>query len=450
MKNSFKILSAAAVFALLAGCSDYLTGGDLSNDPNRPVSATNGQLFVGLQANIFGIFGGDPARTTGIWAQQFTGAQSQYLSNIQAYQITEANTNGLQTTFYGGGGLVDDRKLEAGALAAKDTAFLGVAQLYEAMLMGTAADLFGDIVYSQALGPANPTLDNQLDVYDALQTLLSTAIVNMQKAGTGTNFGPQASDLVYGGDVSKYVTLAHTLKARFYMHTAEVRPGAYAQALAEAAQGIKADSGNYVGAFFDASGNQNLWYQFEIIQGRTGYVIPDSNFIALLASRGDPRRAQYFNAAGTDLSAARLSPSFKQPFVTYDENTLIWAEAAYRTGNIPLALAKLTEERANHGLTTAATLTGNALLTEILTEKYIADFQLGNEAFNDYQRTCFPNLPRTGVAGAVMPGRYYYDASERQTDTNIPEVGTAPNTLKNRDNPKNATADGVGGACLAQ
>lgn len=449
MKTSLKILSAAVVLGALVGCHDYLTGGDLSNDPNRPVSATNGQLLVGIQANIFGILGGDPARSTGIFAQQFTGGQSQYLSNIQSYQITEDNTNGLYASLYGGGGLVDIRKLEAGAIAAQDTVFLGVAQVYEGLLMGTGADLFGDVVYTQALaGTPNPVLDPQLAVYDSVQVVLSRAIANLQKTG-GTNFGPGASDLVYGGDASQFIALAHTLKARFYMHTAEVRPAAYASALTEAQQGISSDAGNYTGAYFDASSQQNLWYQFEVIAGRSGYVIPNTNFVNLLESRSDPRRLTYFNAAGTDLSAGRLAPDFAQPFVTHDENTLIWAEAAYRTDDEVTALAKLNEERANHGLGAEA-VAGTALLREILTEEYIVDFQLGEEAFNLYNRTCFPNLVPTGVAGGPIPGRFYYDASERQTDTNIPEPGTAPNTLKNADNPANATSDGTGLACLGQ
>jgi starch-binding outer membrane protein, SusD/RagB family len=450
MKNSLKLLTAVAAAAALAGCSDYLTGGDLSNDPNRPVSATNGQLLVGVEANTFGLLGGDPNRTSGIFAQQFTGAQSQYLSNIQSYQITEQNTNDFDSGLYGGGGLVDVRKIEAGALAVKDTAFYGLAQFYEGLLMGTGADLFGDIVYSQALtGTPNPALDNQLAVYDSVQAVLSRAIVNMQKTG-GTNFGPADKDLVFGGDLTKYVAVAHTLKARFYMHAAEVKPGNYALALAEAKLGIKSNGGNYTGAFFDASGQQNFFYQFEVIQGRTGYVIPNANFVSLLESRNDPRRAQYFNADASDLSDTRLAPDFRQPFITYDENTLIWAEAAYRTGDQVTALAKLNEERANNGLPAEVGLVGNALLTEILTEKYIVDFQLGEEAMNDYNRTCFPNLVPTGVAGGPIPARYYYGSTMRQTDTSIPQPGTAPNTLKNRDNPANATADGVGGVCLGQ
>jgi starch-binding outer membrane protein, SusD/RagB family len=450
MKNTFRILSAAAALGALGalvGCHDYLTGGDLSNDPNRPVIASNGNLLVGIETTLWGLVGGDPARTTGIFAQQFTGAGSQYQANVETYQLTEDNTNGSFTSIYAGGGLVDIKKLEAGAIAAKDTVFLGVAQVYEGFVMGTAADLFGDVPYSEALaGTPNPKLDDQLAVYDSVQKVLSAAIVNLGKTQLP---GLADADIEYGGDQDAYIALAHTLKARFYMHTAEVRPEAYAQALAEAKQGIMSDDGNFVGRFNNSSGQQNFYYQFEVTAGRSGYVIPNAGFIALLESRSDPRRAEYFNAKGTDLSAIRKAADFQQPYVTYDENTLIWAEAAYRTGDVPTALAKLNEERANHGLP-AEVVAGQALLREILTEAYISDFQLGLEAFNLYNRTCFPNLVSTGSNGEAIPGRLYYDSHERQTNTSIPQPGTDPNTLRNRDNPPNATSDGTGAACLGQ
>jgi hypothetical protein len=135
--------------------------------------------------------------------------------------------------------------------------------------------------------------------------------------------------------------------------------------------------------------------------------------------------------------------------VTYDENTHIWAEAAYRTNDPITALAKLNEARRNNGLADTV-VAGQALLREILTQKYIADFQLGEEAFNDYNRTCFPNLVPTGAVPGPIPARFYYDASERQTDTSIPSPGQGVNRLKNRDNPPNAVSDGTGQACLGQ
>ena len=450
MTTSYTRLTLAFALCALCACQgDYLTGGELSNDPNRPTAATNRQFFVGIQANLWSIWGGDPSRSTGIFAQQFTGAQSQYQSNIQSYQITEDNTNGLHSALYAGGGLVDIRKLEAGTAAIFDTLGLGFAQVLEGALMGTGADLFGDLVYNEALtGTPNPPLDDQLQVYDTVQAVLSRGIANLARRG-GTNVGPGTADLTYGGDPAQWTAFAHTLKARFYMHTAEVRPAAYAAALAEARQGIASNADNYVGTFFDASGQQNLWYQFEITAGRHGYVIPNADFISLLESRADPRRALYFNAAGDDLSAARLRPDFAQPFVTYDENTLIWAEAAYRTNDPITALAKLNEARRNNGLADTV-VAGQALLREILTQKYIADFQLGEEAFNDYNRTCFPNLVPTGAVPGPIPARFYYDASERQTDTSIPSPGQGVNRLKNRDNPPNAVSDGTGQACLGQ
>jgi starch-binding outer membrane protein, SusD/RagB family len=317
----------------------------------------------------------------------------------------------------------------------------------EAITMGTGADLFGNLVYSEALsGVANPKLDDQLVVYDSVQKVLTAAIANMATTDV-TNSPPSAADLVYFGDTNLWTELAHTLKARFYMHTAEQRAGAYAQALAEAKLGISSDGGNYFGAFTSNAAEQNFYYQFEIPAGRTGYLIADPQFVSLLQTRGDPRRADYFNAAGTRLSAARLAPDFQQPFVTYDENTLIWAEAAYRTGDQVTALTKLNEERANHGLAAEA-VAGQALLNEILTEKYIADFQLGHEAWNDFKRTCTPNFAPTQT-GQKMPGRMYYDPNERLTNTNIPPAGQGFNGARNPDDPPNAVSDGTGQVCLA-
>src|SRR5690348_18453014 len=103
MKTSTKILCAAVALGALAGCNDYLTGGDLTNDPNRPVAASLGNLLVGIETNIWGLVGGDPARTTGILAQQFTGAGSPYQAHIATYQLTEANTNGAHARDHGGG-----------------------------------------------------------------------------------------------------------------------------------------------------------------------------------------------------------------------------------------------------------------------------------------------------------------------------------------------------------
>jgi hypothetical protein len=451
-------LAAIAVLSCALGvtaCSgDFLTGGELSSDPNRPTIASTDQLFVGTQELLWAYWGSDPARVTGVYAQQFTGLANQYGALGSTYSQDATTTNGTNSSLYTGGGLVDIVKVKKAAAAASDARYLGIEQVIEGALMGTGADLFGDIVYSQALaGTPNPKLDDQLTVYDSVQKVLSAAITNL--AGTATSdIGPASADLVYGGDPTLWTAMAHTLKARFYMHTAEVNgAAAYASALTEAQQGIMSNNGNYYGAFDGANppNEANFYYQFHGPAGRGGDLGGGVFLDSLLTARNDPRDALYFSHTETGavdwLSATRAALDYQQPFVTYDENTLIWAEAAYRTGDLGTAVAKLNEERANNGLASESP-TGLALLNEILLEKYIVDFQLGEEAWNDYKRTCTPNVapPQPGL---VMPGRMYYDTGEENTNTNIPAAGTGVNNLRPPDDLVNATSDGTGAACQA-
>ena len=53
--------------------------------------------------------------------------------------------------------------------------------------MGTGADLFGDLVYKEALqGTPNPTLDDQFVVYDSVQKVLSAGIANINSTSRRT------------------------------------------------------------------------------------------------------------------------------------------------------------------------------------------------------------------------------------------------------------------------
>ena len=454
-------LAALAALALLgtAGCNDFLTGGELDNDPNRPPEATNRQLFVGVQTNLWSQLTSDPARIVNLWTQQFEGIQSQYYSSY-IYQVNENTTNGFHRAIYAGGGLRDVRELQERAREQGDTLFLGIAQVQEAMLIGMGASLFGDLVYSQALtGEDDPTLDEQLAIYDAVQTLLSEAITNLQSySTTATNLGPAGTDLNYGGDPDRWTRLAHTLKARFYLHTAEVRGAeAYEAAYTAAQQGILDPADDWNAVFSGNAGEENFWFQFTAVQ-RFGYLAGNPQFVELLQERADPRLDFFFDVTGdlcgdpffclggtAEGDAQPIDPGYDQPIVTAAETRLILAEAAYRTGRPADAQANLTAARVIAGLDPITGVTGDALLREILTEKYIAMFQ-NIEAYNDYKRTCFPNLTPT-VAGLKIPARFPYDTQERLTNSNIPGLGEQP--TRNDNDPPNAT-DPFGNACLGQ
>jgi starch-binding outer membrane protein, SusD/RagB family len=450
--------AGAAALALVAGaaagCSDFLSCTECVTDPNRPTAATNTQLFVGVQSGLWGLLGSDMARVTGLWSQHFRGGLQQYVQ-IYNYGITEQTTNTFHSSLYTAGGLVDVRRLQAGATAANDTYFLGIAQVQEALLMGTGADLFGDLVYTEALkATPNPPLDEQMAIYDALQALLTQALTNLA-SNTAADVGPRGADLAYyhssdpnpvAAQRERWTRLAHTLKARLFLHTAEIRPAAYQSALTEARLGIMDPGGDFVAAFSGALNEENLWYQFAFVQ-REGYLQPDPFLVGLLQARSDPRLDEYFQANGTQLNENRFAPDFPQPFVTAAENRLIWAEAAYRTGAEAEARQQLDIARGYAGLgNVPTTLSGQALLSEVLTEKYIAMFQ-NIEAWNDYKRTCTPNLTPVDP-NRKIPARLYYDSGERQTNTSIPEASAQP--TRNDNDPRNTVSDGTGAACLAQ
>src|SRR5438477_8835928 len=197
MTRSIKVAAVSLGLVLGAfGCGSFLTGDKLSSDPNNPSQATADQLFVGVQANMFTSQENTVAMTVCMWMQQCAGVGGRFVDQYGHYVVNEFSWDGNWFQVYTGGGLIDLRKIEAAERTAGDSVFLGIAKVWEAFDMGVAADLWGDVPYSETAG-SNPTpaLDSQASVYAAVQTLLSEAIVELGGPGAG----PRGGDLVYAG-----------------------------------------------------------------------------------------------------------------------------------------------------------------------------------------------------------------------------------------------------------
>lgn len=453
----------AAVFTLAAsGCNNFLKGGDLTKDPNNPLVASSQQLFAAVQSNMWLYQSSDLSRLTSLWMQQVTGAARQAQGQYLYIGVVEGTFDGQFSQAYAGGGLLDIRKIEAQSATVGDSLFVGIAKVMEAWFIGSTADVWGDIPYNQAdsfFVYPTPVLDPQQQVYDSVQAKLTEAIAAM---ATGEGAGPGGFDLVYGGDGALWTELAHTLKARFYLHTAEVIGApAYTNALAEAQMGISSDDNSYIA---NLSGSQqaesNPWWQYDDVDGGTGragdIVAVPSHLDSLLRGH-DPRDTVYFaTIVGTDTAYAdqsffnpgRLNATFSQPFVTYNENLLIEAESQFALGQTGPALTSLNLERlawASPGTNAISGKSwhpvvllapeGSVSLNAIMTEKYITLFQ-NIEVWNDYKRTCLPALtPIAGGVNGVIPGRFLYPLGERQTNPNIPPPASQPARNWNDPNP---------------
>lgn len=475
MKHIRKAVAGLALAGTVAGCSDWLSGPGYTISPNLPVLASKEQFFAAVQVSQESQEEGNLARWASMFTQQMAGVGRQHATH-QTYTITEVDVNTYMNRTYTGGGLVDIRQAQNLAKAQGDSTFAGMAMVYEALMIGRAASIWGDIPYSQAVGEeAKPALDSQELIYAGIQAKLDTAVLWIPKTG-GANAGPGAVDLVYGGDRAKWLAAANTLKARYYMHWAEAQlvggsSGTLAntacagnclqKAVTAATAGIT-NAANDFRTFHSANTTEwNFWYQFLAV-ARTGDVAASRTLIDSLKARrttlGDQRVRAYYdstlvggvwdfrgadrNGVGTNLSvlsATRLAQGFRQPIVTAAENYLLLAEAQARLGQDGAALTALNQGKAASAaangvaVPAAAGLTGAALLREIEVEEWISLFQ-NIEAWNVYKRTCSPLLTPAGTA-TDLPGRLVYGSGERNANgENIPAPGAQP--VRNKNDPK--------------
>lgn len=461
MYGSLKRFAVAALLgAGLTGCSDFLSGPSVSQDPNNPTTdvASVDNLFVGVQSTQFATFAMSTLTMTVCgYMQQCKGGSGTgrfVEAQLNQYQMTPQTFPAQWDQAYGTGGLRDLRlarqKLEARSV--RDPLYEGIAKVWEAIIVSHAADVWGDIPYSEAVRDdvPQPKLDNQLTIYNSLLTLLDEALGQIADP---SGVGPGPADLVYGGNATAWTALAHTLKARIYLHTVRANCSTlsgcpvYTNVITEASQGLPVDGSLDFSAVVSGASTleQNYWFQFYTVSG-FGNDLRAGDFIVNLmagpstvppnpAGRNDPRFTQYFARPEECGFAASSFASFgymigscrastNQRWITGDENALMLAEAYFNTGQTALAANQLNAVRAKYS-TSSNPLPpiASPTLQDIMLEKYVALFQT-LEVWSDWKRTCIPALTPTGNQGPVpgIPRRAFYGQQEFDNNRNIPSA----------------------------
>jgi starch-binding outer membrane protein, SusD/RagB family len=440
MTRRFLILGGAALIAT-AGCNSFLTEQTAVLDPNNPSSFTRDQLLAGIEANMLDQQEGGVAMLICQWMQQCASNAGRFVELQGHYVINNTSFSLNFNSVYTGGGLVSIRAAQASAEADGNLQYKGVLEVLEAMQVGWGADIWGDIPYSDAAGDnPTPTFDAQMAIYDALQLLLDKAITDLNGAGSG----PGVADFLYNGDKTKWIKLAHMMKARLYLHTVEkLGNGQYTKALAEANLGFTSPSDGLFGIHGSAGSERNMWAQFQTTSFGND-LVAGKPLVDLMKAQGDPRLPEYFGKApdgqyhGWDavlnvgdngtrndpvspiLGSARTdNPVFPQPLVTFEEKQLIQAEANFVLNGAAAAQPFLDAVRLAHGKPSVP-----ATLRSIAEEKYILMYQ-NVEAWNDFKRLCFPRLKPASATPAV-PGRILYGSTEAQTNPDQPEILNEP------------------------
>lgn len=227
MKFLNKILMVGLVVMLSACSTDF----DLLDNPNEvsPENASIDDLFNSVQLD----FGGHVAATT------FTpGSMARMFYQGGAYDYTSATNpngfNGVWTNAYAGM-FPDIDAIETIATERGLNFHAGAAKIMKAVALVQMVDLFGDIPNSQSGDGTNtisPAADGGADVYAAADALLDAGIADLTAGGPAP-----ATDLAYGGDASKWIRAAKTMKLRNAITTRLVNGNAAATINALVAEG---------------------------------------------------------------------------------------------------------------------------------------------------------------------------------------------------------------------
>jgi hypothetical protein len=444
--------AAAALLLLFAGCTDYLTAPEALHDPNNPSDATINQSFVASQSGLFALQEGHVTLDACQWMQQCAGVGGRFLETEGNYQITPTVFNSDWVGLFTGGGLVDVRRVQTLADGAGDKTYGAISRIMEAINISYAADVWGDMPYREALTTATPAYDPQMQVYDDLQALLDRAIDDLS---SGTGAGPGVFDLMYAGDRQKWIAAAYTLKARLYMHTVEKLGSAqYAKAIAASQKGISNSANDLRSVHAGGSlVEKHMWVQLIQASGFGEDIAAGARLVELMKARSDPRLGVYFTRnpaggyGGHDVTAATSTPSsqishlypttrldvsgtFRHPILTWVENQLILAEAAFQTSGAAAAQPYLDAVRASVGLASTP-----ATLQSIIEEKYVALY-MSIEVWSDWKRTCLPHLT-PAVGQTTIPARVFYGSSEENSNPHTPSAATqlATNGFRNTNDP---------------
>ncbi|MCS3023612.1 SusD/RagB family nutrient-binding outer membrane lipoprotein [Bacteroides xylanisolvens] len=370
------------------------------------------------------------------------------------------------------------------------------ASILRVGVMLRVADIYGPIPYSEmGKGEFQVAYDDVKTLYHNMFDDLTRSI-NVLSAFVQENEGKEVPvaeyDIIYNGDFSKWIKYANSLKLRMAVRIASnTEDTEYAkQMMAEAIDGGVIES-NDDNAFFPSMPYNPFW-----IASDWGDLAINATLSAYMNGYNDPRISKYMNTStsyreyrgvrmgikdtskSVEGSAARYSKpavtdAFPMPLFYAAETYFLKAEAAlqgwiaggtaaaksYYEQGIQISMNQYGVEIGDYlsstvvpqGYTdrwnsqnnisftdvpTVAWENGSNKLQKIITQKWIANYPLGIEAWCDYRRTGYPelftardNLSSVGYIGDIdskrMVRRLPYPTTEKSSNSANVEAAIA-------------------------
>lgn len=322
------------------------------------------------------------------------------------------------------------------------------ANLFRVAVLNRVTDSYGPIPYSDALTNESITVkyDSQEDVYKQMFDELDAAIAAFQANSNLDASAWSRYDRVYYGDITKWLKYANSLKLRLAMRISYVAPETAAAKAAEAISGgliltnadnasmhptenrmtlvyndwedhrVGADILCYMTGYNDprlktmflpnAAGNYVGVRIGSTVTSKTAFVDSYSNLIVesdtpilwMNAAEVNFLLAEYYLRIAKDNAQARkyyeagIRVSFEERGATGADAYIADNTSMPEIYTDPLGANSYTRRMSECKIAWDTTGDEETNLEQIITQKWIAIFPLGTEAWSEYRRTGYPKL----------------------------------------------------------
>ncbi|OQD41986.1 MULTISPECIES: SusD/RagB family nutrient-binding outer membrane lipoprotein [Flavobacteriaceae] len=296
MKNIYKTLSIClplGLTMLITGCDSNFE--EINTDPDKPteISADLQLGFIerSLVNEVYDYFvSGECAAT---WPQHIS---KPIYNDADRYYPRLGAINTFWNTMYVNVIAEADEMYKLGG-EAENPAIQGAALTLKAMALQYLTDSFGDIPMSEANaglsdGNFTPAYDSQEAVYQGIFSMLDEAIA---KFATGEGALSSSQDLMYGGDLDKWLKFATSVKFRALMRISDTSlfNSSEVQSLISSGNLITSNDDNAFIAFeTENAPNANPYYGI-VQNGRQAEWCMGEALVEFMKGQSDPRLAVY-------------------------------------------------------------------------------------------------------------------------------------------------------------
>lgn len=308
---------------------------------------------------------------------------------------------------------------------------------------------YGDVPYSQALNIENvyPKYDDGATIYADLLSRLDKDLAALDGSAVGFGNG----DLMMGGDVSRWIVFGNSLKLKLAMTIADSDPTlAKASVIAAAPNVMQSSADNVIFHYLASPPNTNpVWV--DLVQSNRKDFVACKTIVDAMAGLNDPRVPMYFTTDANNAynggpagdnnnygtyskpNNSLLAQDAEAVMMDYSEISFYLAEAVERgfiSGNAANHYETAIRESIVYwGGTNAmattylqqpdvayATAAGD-YKQKIGTQKWIALYNRGFEAWGEVRRLDWPQLIAPVDAATGFPVRYTYPVQEQNLNT---------------------------------